>query len=53
MLENAKFVLEVRQDRKAELSEKIIIALIAAEVLVHLWNPFLPMMVTWLGGGLT
>jgi hypothetical protein len=36
MLENAKFILEVRTDRKTERAEQVIIWLIGAEIAVHL-----------------
>lgn len=36
MLENAKFILEVRTDRKTERAEQIIIWLIGIEIAVHL-----------------
>jgi hypothetical protein len=36
MLENAKFILDVRVDRKTATSEKTIIWLIAIEIALHL-----------------
>ncbi len=42
MLENAKFILEVREDKKSERSELIIILLIFAEIVLHLAHHFLP-----------
>jgi uncharacterized Rmd1/YagE family protein len=42
MLENAKFVLEVREDKKSERSELIIIALIGTEILLHVAQHFVP-----------
>lgn len=38
MLENAKFILQVREDKKSEKSEHIIIALIAAEIFVNVFH---------------
>jgi hypothetical protein len=35
MLANAKFVLEVREDKKSERSELIIILLIGVEIVLH------------------
>jgi hypothetical protein len=41
MIENARFMLDIRSDYKTERSEKIIIALIAAEIFIaitdHTW----------------
>jgi hypothetical protein len=41
MLENAKFILEVREDKKTERAELIIIGLITAEIAVHLLSMWL------------
>jgi uncharacterized Rmd1/YagE family protein len=41
MLENAKFVLEVREDKKSERSELIIIGLIGMEIVLHVAQHFL------------
>lgn len=35
LLANAKFVLEVREDKKSERSELIIILLIGVEIVLH------------------
>ena len=41
MIENARFMLDIRSDYKTERSEKIIIYLIAAEIIIaltdHTW----------------
>jgi len=51
MLENAKFVLEVREDKKSERSELIIIALIGIEIVLHVAQHFVPAFVGAGGGG--